>query len=210
MGSPIRVFIADDHVIFRDGLRRILEASGLSLIGETGLLDEVVPGVLAGRAEVLLLDVALPGGGGREVLRRLRAQHCETGVVVLSTHEEDTYAAWLVRSGAKAYLTKGRSASELLDAIHAAAAGATYLTEPLAKLLEGDAMPDDAAPHTRLSPREHEVFRLLVRGRTPTRVAHELNLSSNAVSTLIGRIRAELGVDSVPALLVYACRHGLL
>jgi len=206
----IRIFLADDHAIFRDGMARILKAAGMDIAGEASDVASTLAGVAAAKPDVLLLDVAMPGGGGREVLLKLREQLPEVKVVVLSTYAEDAYAAWLMKTGAKAYLTKGRSAAELVSAIRSVAEGGTYVTDEIAKRLERDTPATGEPPHTRLSPREHEVFRLLLLGKTPSEVGYELELSPSTVSTLIARIRAELGVDSVPALLVYASKHGIL
>lgn len=205
----IRVFLADDHTLFREGVRRVLEANeGIRVVGEAGEAAEVLARVSRATCDVLVLDLAMPGGGGLEVLRRLRERDPKPGVIILSMYAEDQYAIRLLRAGASAYLTKGRSASELVAAVRKVAAGGRYLTETIAEQALG--APDDAAPHTRLSNREQQIFQLLAQGKTPSEIAAQLDLKPSTVSTYIARIKDALDAQSIGDIVRYAARAGLL
>lgn len=206
----IRIFLADDHTIVRDGLQRLIaETPGMELAGETDRGRVVLQRAADQGWDVLVLDLSLADVGGIEVLRRLRKQVPELPVVVLSMYPEEQYAVRLLKMGASAYLSKGCSSEELLKAIRAAAQGRRYLTPAVAEALvlggEGDAGP----AHGRLSGREHQVFMLVVEGRTPGDIAAELNLSPSTVSTHLLHIREKLGVQTNGEVMQYAYRAGL-
>jgi DNA-binding NarL/FixJ family response regulator len=125
----IRVFLADDHVLFRDGLRRILDhAPSLQVVGEAGDGQVALEKLGTTSCDVLLLDLNMPGLGGIDVLRKLRVTHPTLAILVVSMYAEDRYAARVLRAGASGYLAKGRSSYELLDAIQKVAAGGRYVT----------------------------------------------------------------------------------
>jgi DNA-binding NarL/FixJ family response regulator len=207
----IRVFVADDHVIVRDGLRRVLaEAPGVVLAGESGSGREVIERAARERWDVLLLDLSLEDMGGLEVLRRLRQLAPKLAVIVLSMYAEEQYAVRALKLGAAAYLSKGRSSAEPLQAIRTVAQGRRYVTAEVAEaLVTAGPGAGGSAPHERLSEREHQVFMLIVEGRTAGEVAAQLGLSPSTVSSHLAHIREKLGVRSNGEIIQYAYRAGL-
>ena len=204
----IRVFVADDHAIVRDGLRRLLaEAPDMELVGETHRGHVVLERAGVERWDVLVLDLSLSDIGGIEVLRRVRERVPTLRVVVLSMYPEEQYAARLLRMGASAYLSKGRSSDEILGAIRAGAQGRRYLTPTAADALLAPG--DDRPAHERLSQREHQVFVLVLQGRAPGDIAAELALTPSTVSSHLARIREKLGVRTNGEVMQYAWRAGL-
>lgn len=205
----IRVFVADDHAIVRDGLRRLLAGEpGMELVGETHRGHVVLERAGVERWDVLVLDLSLSDIGGIEVLRRVREQVPTLRVVVLSMYPEEQYAARLLRMGASAYLSKGRSSDEIIRAIRAAAQGRRYVTPTAADALLTPG--DDRPAHERLSPREHQLFVLVLQGRAPGDIAAELALTPSTVSSHLARIREKLGVRTNGEVMQYAWRAGLV
>jgi two-component system, NarL family, invasion response regulator UvrY len=207
----IRVFLADDHRLFREGLRRILDhAEGIQVVGEAGDGNEVLAAATSSRWDVLVLDLNLPEVAGIDVLRRLRTSHPRMAILVLSMYAEDQYAARVLRAGASGYLAKGRSSGELVDAIRKVASGGRYVTSEVAEHLLDPKGGGDAAPHESLSEREHQVFMLLAQGRSPSDIAAELQVTPSTVSTYIARIKRQLGAQTIGEIVRYASRVGLL
>ena len=207
--NAIRVFIADDHTIVRDGLCRLVrETPGLELVGDTPHGRVAVERAAKPDVDVLVLDLSLEDLGGIEVLRRLSVDRPELPIVVLSMYPEEQYATRLVAMGAKAYLSKGRSSDELVAAITAAAQGRRYVTPGLAEvLLKRNAA---AAPHDRLSDRERQIFLLIAQGRASGAIAAELNVSPSTVSSHLVHIREKLGVRTNGEIVTYAWREGFV
>lgn len=207
----IRVFLADDHAIVRDGLRRLLEeTSGIEVAGESATGRGVLDRVDGGGWDVLVLDLSLEDVGGVEVLRQLRERAPKLPVVVLSMYPEAQYASRILRMGAAAYLSKGRSSRELVDAIRAAAQGRRYVTPDAAEALLSAGGADERAPHERLSERENQVFLLVAEGLSPGDIAAQLNLAPSTVSSHLVHIREKLGVRTNGEVMQYAFRAGLL
>jgi DNA-binding NarL/FixJ family response regulator len=212
----IRVFLADDHAVVRDGLRRILHhTDDIQVVGEAGDGRAVLEwlrrgGDGGGACDVVVLDLNMPGLGGIDVLRQLRAQHPRLPILILSMYAEDQYAVRLLRAGASGYLAKGRSSDTVLDAIRRVASGHRYVTENVAERLLADRDLPDAPPHESLSQREHQVFTLLIEGKSPSDIANELHVSASTVSTYIARIKKQLGAQTIGEIIRYASRAGLL
>jgi len=208
----IRIFIADDHPIVRQGLRRIVEAdAGLVISGEAGDAPSLRSGLERTATDVVLLDVSMPGGLFLETLRELRAKHPTVRVLVLSVHPEDQWAVRALRAGASGYLTKDHSPDQLLEAIRRVYRGGKYvsptLAEHLAEHLDGGAQ---RAPHELLSDREFEVMRRLGSGLTVSQIASELAISAKTVSTYRTRILEKMAVATNAELVRYAARYGLI
>ncbi len=205
----IRVFLADDHAIVRDGLRRLIaDTPGMELVGETARGRVVLDRAAEGGWDVLVLDLSLEDVGGVEVLRLLRERAPKLPVVVLSMYPEAQYAVRILKMGAAAYLSKGRSSEELVEAIRAAALGRRYVTPDAADALV--VAGGGGAAHERLSEREHQVFLLLAEGRSPGDIAAQLNLSPSTVSSHLVHVREKLGVRTNGEVIQYAFRVGLM
>jgi len=208
----IRLAIADDHPIVREGLRRIASAGpGIHVTGEASTAGELFQLLAAAPVDVVLLDVSMPGSAFVETLREIRKQHPSLKVLVLSVHPEDQWAMRALQAGAAGYLTKDHSPEQLLEAIRRVARGGRYVSATLAERLAG--MVDGAgtrAPHERLSDREFEVLRALGGGMTVKDVAEQLNLSAKTVSTYRSRLLEKMGLKSKADLVRYAMEHELL
>ncbi len=202
----IRIFIADDHPIVRQGLRRIVEADAAMVIsGEADSAAALLAGLESAATDLVLLDVSMPGGLFLETLRELRTRHPTIRVLALSVHPEDEWAVRALRAGASGYLTKDHSPDQLLDAIRRVYRGGKYvsptLAEHLATHLDGGGQ---RPPHELLSDREFEVMRRL------SQIASELALSVKTVSTYRTRILEKMAVETNADLVRYAARYGLI
>jgi two-component system, NarL family, invasion response regulator UvrY len=208
----IRLAIADDHPIVREGLRRIAsEDASISVVGEASTGAELMRLLGAAAVDVVLLDVSMPGATFVEMLRDLRARHPTVKVLVLSAHPEDQWAARALQGGAAGYLTKDHSPEQLVLAVRRVARGGKYVSESMAERLAG--MVDNSmtrAPHERLSDREFEVLRALGSGMMVKEVAAHLRLSAKTVSTYRARLLEKMGLKSRADLVRYVAAHELL
>ncbi|MDE2203879.1 MAG: response regulator transcription factor [Burkholderiaceae bacterium] len=207
----IKVLIADDHAVFREGLRRILsDADDIDVVGEA--TDGASTVNLARRiaADVLVLDLSMPGRSGIDLIAQVRREAPPLKILILTMHAEDQYALRAFRAGAVGYLTKEGAVMELEQAIRKAAAGGTYMTQAVAELLIqnlGD--PSEQLLHQRLSDREFDVFLRLSRGDSLAQIAHDLCISRKTVSTYKARILERMNLPNDAALVRYALSHGL-
>ena len=207
----IRVVIADDHQILREGLKQLLLAAGdLEVVGEAGDGYEVLQRVRDLEFDVLLLDMSMPGKSGVELIKQVKSEKPKLRILVLSMHEEHQYAVRAIRAGASGYLTKESAAVQLTAALRKVAGGGAFITPEVAERLALDAMPHTDGPlHETLSDREFQVFRLLVNGRSVSEIAGQLHLSAKTVSTHKARLMEKLQVDSNAELVRYAVKHRL-
>lgn len=201
----IRIFIADDHPIVRQGLRELIERQpDMQVVGEAQDGHAVVNAKDRSTWDILLLDLSLPRLSGVEVVRRLRAERASPRIVVLSMYPEDQYAQRLIADGASAYLSKSLAPREVLSALRAVAAGKVY-THPGHE--EAAALPAREAHHD-LSARQTQVFMRITQGRTVTEIAAELDLSVSTVSTHLINIKNKLNAHSIGDIINYAHRFG--
>ncbi|MEC5400116.1 response regulator transcription factor [Uliginosibacterium sp. H1] len=208
----IRILIVDDHMIIRRGLRQILAEDA-----RIGAVHEAADGPSALRllrgepVDVVLLDIALGDRDGLDVLKNLRAEFPQIGVIMLSVYPETQFALRAIRSGASAYLNKGCAPEELFAAIVKVAGGGMYVTPAIAELMAQDLRkPVAAAPHEALSNREYQVLQLLAQGRSVGEIAQQLSLSANTISTYRARIFEKLGLRNMVELAAYAARNQLV
>ena len=209
----IRVLIADDHTLVREGLRQLLGATGdIRVEGEAANGDEALTLVKANDYDLAVLDMSMPGVAGLELIKRIRLEKPRLRLLVLSMHGEAQYAARALKAGASGYLTKDSASAQLVNAIRKIAAGGVHISEAAAAHLvadQGGAHAGASAPHSRLSDREFEVFRLLVDGLGPTDIAERLHLSVKTVSTHKTRILEKMGMQSTAELVRYAVENKL-
>jgi DNA-binding NarL/FixJ family response regulator len=208
----IRIVIADDHAIVRDGLKRIFEGQpDLAVVGEARDGHEALAAARSDSLDVLLLDMSMPGRAGIELIKQIKAERPALPVLVLSMHDEEQYAVRAIRAGAAGYLTKDSATTQLVAAIRKVAGGGLYITPGVAEqLAQGlKAVPDDL-PHKRLSDREYEVFMRLVAGESVSGIAERLHLSVKTVSTHKTHILEKMRMGSVAELVRYAVAHRLL
>jgi DNA-binding NarL/FixJ family response regulator len=208
----IRLLIADDHPVVREGLRRIVqEAPGMEVVGEVADGAELFAHLPRLPADIVLLDVSMGGLGFLETLQRLRAEHPTVAVLVLSVHPEDQYAVRALRAGASGYLTKDHSPDELAEAIRRVHRGHKYVSPQLAERLAADLTAGARdVRHEVLSDREYEVLCLLGSGRTVKETAGSLQLSPKTVSTYRTRVLEKMHASTNADLVRYAALHGLI
>jgi two-component system invasion response regulator UvrY len=206
----IRIAIADDHTLVRQGLRKILQAEpDMEVVGEAGNSIEAFQCLSGCRPDVLVLDISMPGAGGLDVLRQLRSLQPKLRTLVVSMHPESRFAIPALRMGAAGYLTKDQAAEELVEAIRRVSAGGKFISAGLAEML-ADELGDERLPHQRLSHREMQVFERIVAGRKPGEIAGELGLTVATVHTYRARILEKMKARSNADLLRYAADHDLL
>lgn len=208
----IRLFIADDHPVVRAGLRGIVDGEpDFEVVGEAYDGGDMLARIGRTPAEVLLLDVSMPGPGFLEVLRGLKQDHPRVAVLVLSVHPEDQYAVRALRAGAAGYLTKDHSPEELVAAIRKVHRGGKYVSPSLAeRLAVGLEIGANDSPHEQLSNREYDVLCLLGSGRTVKEIASRLALSPKTVSTYRARVLEKMKLATNADLVRYAAQHGLI
>jgi len=208
----IRILVADDHPVVRNGLRLMLNAhADLKITGEATTSEEAIALVKEDRWDVVILDLGLPGAGGIEVLRTIKEHAPKLPVLVLSVHPEDELAIRLLRLGADGYITKGAESEVLVPAIRKVARGGRFVSEAVnEKLLERVGPHTAGEPYERLSDREYQVLRLLAAGKTTTEIANELSLSVKTVSTYRTRLLEKLNVRTTADLIRYALAQKLV
>ena len=208
----IRIVIADDHAIVRQGLRQILAAHGdFEVIGEAANHGEVMQLLRKQDCDVLLLDIAMPGKNGIDTLKQVRIEKPKLPVLVLSMYPEDQYAFRALKAGASGYLTKMTAADQLVDAIRTITRGRKYITPELAEsLAESFDRDTEIEPHSLLSDREFQTLKLIAAGKPLAQIGAELALSPKTVSVYRGRLLSKLGLHTNADLTRYAIEHGLL
>lgn len=206
----IRVLIADDHSVVREGIRRILSDNGdIKVVGEAADGTQALKLAASERPDVLLLDLAMPGPGFMEVLEQVRAAHPALKVLVLSAHGEDQYARRVLKAGAVGYITKNHTPEELVAALRRVAGGSRYVSQAMADRLAADLATPDRSPQELLSNREYQVLALLGAGKSVKEIAGGTGLSSKTVSTYRTRLLQKLGLRTTADLIRYALEHDI-
>ncbi|MBN2134863.1 MAG: response regulator transcription factor [Acidobacteria bacterium] len=208
----IKILIADDHPIFREGLRKIIgEIPGMEVTGEACNGQEVLSKLQTDNYDVVLLDISMPGRSGLDVLKQLKTEKPQLPVVILSVYPEEQYAIRSFKAGASAYLTKLEAANELIAALKKVLQGGKYvsstLAEKMAFILENGT---DKPLHEKLSDREYQVLLLIVSGKKTREIAQEMFLSPRTVGTYRMRILAKMNMKSNAELTRYAIMNHLL
>jgi DNA-binding NarL/FixJ family response regulator len=213
-GRRIRVLVADDHTIVRQGIVALLRESGqCEVVAEAGNGVEAVESALRTRPEVALVDITMPRLNGLEVVRRIRDALPDTRILVLTVHEDEEYVLPIVKAGADGYLLKNTATSELVAAVRKLHDGGHFFgpeaTRAMAAQLRnpGEARAD---PYQRLTPREREVFHLVVEGKVSKEISRLLGISVKTAENHRTRLMEKLGLHSAVELVNYAARKGLL
>jgi DNA-binding NarL/FixJ family response regulator len=206
-----KVLLADDHTLVRDGLRHILEGtSGFEVVGEAYDGPTTISLVRGTPADVLVLDLSMPGRNGIELVKQIKDELPALRVLVLTMHAEQQYAVRAFKAGASGYLTKESASKELVSALTKISAGGVYVSLSMAeRLAQSLNEPTDMLPHQRLSDREFDVFRRIAAGQTISEIAHELCVSAKTVSTYKTRILEKMQMPHEAALVRYAIQHKL-
>jgi DNA-binding NarL/FixJ family response regulator len=201
-----RVLIGDDHALIREGLRNVLAREpDMQVTGEAGDRQALIALAESTPADVVVMDINMPGGSATEALKRIRSRRPELPVLILSMLPEEQVALGFLRMGAAGYVSKDAAAAELVIAIRSALAGRPYMSAALARRMASR----EAAPHELLSPRELEVLRFLASGLAVKEIADRLSLSASTVHTHRARILHKLHLRSDVELSRYAIRHRL-
>jgi DNA-binding NarL/FixJ family response regulator len=207
----IRVLVADDHPVVRHGLVQILTAQpGVHVAGEAANAGEVLDRLAATPADVLLLDIAMPGRSGLELLDELRKLYPRLPVLILSQYPENQIAVRAIRAGASGYLTKESPPDVLVKAIHRIYEGKRYITESLAELLADTVGKTVNLPHEALSDREYQILCLIASGKTVSLIAEQLHLSVKTVSTYRSRVLEKMTMRTNAELTRYAIENNLI
>ncbi len=208
----IRIVLADDHTIVREGLKQLLQAAdGLEIVGEARDGHEAMKAVRELDFDLLLLDMSMPGKSGIELIKQVRAEKPKLRILILSMHEERQYAIRAIRAGASGYLTKESASRQLVEAIRKVASGGAFISAEVAEQLALGAMPDaKGALHESLSDREFQVFRMLAEGKSVSDIAERLHLSVKTVSTHKANILQKMRMETVGDLIRYALAHRLV
>lgn len=210
----IQVLLADDHAMMRDGLRHVLErAGGFQIAGEacdSATTIALVRAQPAETAQVLVLDLSMPGRNGLELIAQIKDERPALRILVLTMHAEQQYAVRAFKAGASGYLTKDSASTELVNAVTKVASGGVYISMAMAeRFAQSLHEPTDTLPHQRLSDREFDVFRRIVAGETISEIAQALCVSAKTVSTYKIRILEKMQMPHEAALVRYAIRHRL-
>ncbi len=211
MKKPIRVLIADDHAIVRQGLRQILsDTPDLTVSGEAENGVQAVQMVRAGEWDVVLMDVSMPDRNGIDALKLIKKEYPRLPVLILSMYPEEQYAIRALKAGAAGYLTKQSAPELLVTANRQVASGKKYVSPSLAEEL-ANAIGDDSErpPHEKLSDREYQTLCMIASGKTPAEIAEALNLSVKTVSVYRARLLEKMNLRNNAELTHYGLKHGL-
>jgi DNA-binding NarL/FixJ family response regulator len=208
----VRIVVADDHTIVREGLKQILAGQpDFQVIAEASDGHEALKRVRELEFDVLLLDMSMPGKSGVELIRQVKAEKPKLRILVLTMHEEHQYAVRAIRAGASGYLTKEGASSQLVTALRKVASGGAYISAEVAEQLALNAMPDASGPlHERLSDREFQVFTMIAQGKSVSEIAERLNLSVKTVSTHKANLLQKMNMTTQGELIRYALEHNLV
>ncbi|HPC46812.1 MAG TPA: response regulator transcription factor [Deltaproteobacteria bacterium] len=208
----IRVLVADDHPIVREGVKQILsETTDILVVDEASTGQEAIECARKNAYDVILLDISMPGRDGLETLREIKAMRPRTPVLILSIYPEEHYAVRVLRAGAAGYVTKSSAPDDLIAAIRKVSSGGKFISPPVAERLSYEIGRDfTKQPHETLSDREYQVMRMMASGKSVKEIAGDLLLSIKTVSTYRARVFEKLGISSNAALVLYALKHGLV
>jgi len=207
----IKILIADDHAIVRQGLKQIFEGNpDMVVAGEASHGQEALDKVWKNDYDMVLLDISMPGTRGLDILKQLRTQRPGLPVLILTMHPEEQYAVRALRAGASGYLTKESLPDELITAVRKVSQGGRYVSSSLAEKLASDLEMDAEKPlHEKLSDREYEVMRMIASGKTVKEIAEELCLSIKTISTYRSRILKKMRIRNNAELMHYAIQPRL-
>jgi two-component system response regulator NreC len=213
---PIRIVLADDHTILRNGLRLLLERHpDFSVVGEAANGREALEIATRESPNVVVMDISMPILNGIEAARRITSELPKTAVIVLSVHSDEAYILRALKAGARGYLLKDSAEADLIQAVRAVSAGKAYFSPAVSKVLAEDYVRqvrqqgvDD--PYELLTPRERELLQLIVELKPTKEIADLLHLSPHTVDTHRSNLMQKLNVHSIPELILYAVRKGLI
>jgi DNA-binding NarL/FixJ family response regulator len=209
--KTIKIIIADDHPLFRRGLKHaIKETSDIEVIGESCNGEDLLSLIRDSKSDIILLDIAMPGKSGLDLLKQLKSEHPKLPILMLSVYPEEQYAIRFLKAGASGYLTKESAAEKLAKAIRKIAGGGKYASTAVIEKLAFDFSDSEKPPHETLSDREYQVFRMIAVGKSLTEIGVELSLSVKTISTHRTRILEKMKMKKNAELIHYAITQNLL
>ena len=208
----IRIGIVDDHVLIREGVKKILQKiSDMEVIAETDNIPQLFRLIPNSDMHVLVLDINIPGRSGLDALAEVKKRWPQLPILVLSMHPEETFALRALKAGASGYVTKSSAAEELVGAIRKVVSGGRYISPAAAELLAAELeIPGEGRLHERLSNREFQVMRMIAAGRTVGQISTDISLSTNTINTYRARILEKMGMRSNAELIRYAVENHLI
>ena len=206
----LRVFLADDHVVVRQGLRAVLQTEGIEIIGEASDGRSALVMCATLQPDVAVLDLSMPLLNGIDTARELRKQCPRTNIILLTMYAEESYVLASLRAGISGYVLKSNAASNLLEAIHAVSRGETYLSPVISRTVVQAYLSNVPAPSDPLSSREREVLQLLAEGMNVKEIGGVLGISARTAETHRTRIMAKLNIHDIAGLVRYAISHDLI
>lgn len=208
----IKVLIADDHAVVRQGLKQILaETMDLVVGGEATNTQEVLDKIRESEFDVIVLDISMPGRGGLDILREIKHERPKLPILILSMHSEDQFAVRALKAGASGYMSKESAPELLVKAIRKVHAGGKYISPALAEKLAFDLESDsERPPHEKLSDREFQVMCMIASGKTVKEIADKLSLSVKTISTYRARILEKMKMKTNAEVTHYAIRNELV
>ena len=207
---PIRILLADDHLVVREGLRSLLEAAGFKVVGEARDGREALKLARVLEPEVTVMDIGMPGLNGVDACRELLREVPEMRIIVLTVHGEDAYVIEALRSGARGYVLKTQAGSDLVRAIGEVTQGRIYLSPSVSSAVVQAFLAGSTSPADPLTPREREVLQLVAEGRSTKEVAGILGVSVKTAETHRTRLMTKLDIHHTAGLVHYAIRRGLI
>lgn len=205
-----RVIIADDHTLFRIGLKQMLESlDGISVVAETANAGQTLAAVRNVEADLLISDLTMPGSSGTQLIEQIHRHHPALPILILSMHDEPTTVRRALQAGAIGYITKESSPDTLHAAVLKVAAGERFIPPAVAESLAFESVRPANVPHETLSQRERQVFRLIVQGAALAQIGEQLNLSPKTITTHKTHLMEKLGVENNADLIRYAIEHRL-
>ena len=207
----IKIIIADDHPLFRRGLKHALEETpDIEVIGEASNGDSLLSMIKSDNLDMVLLDISMPGKSGLDLLKQLKSEYSKLPILILSVYPEEQYAVRFIKAGASGYLTKESAAEKLAEAIRKIAAGGKYASTAIIEKLAFDFSDSNKPLHETLSDREYQVFGMISIGKSLTEIGVDLSLSVKTISTHRTRILEKMKMKKNAELIHYAITRNLL
>ncbi len=212
----IKLLLADDHTILRKGLRLLLEREpGFSIIAEADNGREAISGVAAGQPDVVIMDIAMPVMNGIEAAQRICQEHPKTAIIILSAHSDEGYVMRALQAGARGYLLKDSADHDLVQAVRAVIAGKSYFSPAVSRILADDYLrkirqQTAEDPYHLLTPREREILQLVAELKSTAKIAEILGVSPHTIDTHRSNLMQKLKLHSVPEVILYAVRRGII
>ena len=213
--STLRIVLADDHTILRNGLRLVLERQNFSVVGEASNGREAIEVVDRLKPDMVILDIAMPLLNGIEAAKRITSDHSRTSVLVLSMHSDEAYILKALKAGARGYLLKDSAEADLIQAVRAVSSGKAFFSPAVSKVLADDYVRQVQRrgaedPYDLLTARERELLQLVAELKSTKEIATLLGVSPHTIDTHRGNVMQKLNVHSIPELILYAVRKGII